>query len=58
MADDQHIIEIQLHANLVDINSALDGRHKIRFMLLCKKRRDLQAKLDRVLRAVALTPGG
>jgi hypothetical protein len=58
MADDQHILEIQLYSNLIDINAAIDGRHKIRFMLLCKRRRDLQAKLDRVLRAVALTPGG
>lgn len=58
MADTQHVIEVQLHSNLVDLNAALDGRHKIRFLLLCKRRRDLRAKLDRVLRAVALTPGG
>jgi hypothetical protein len=49
---DQHTIEIQLHANMVEINAALDGHHRIKFLLLARRRRDLHSKLSRVVRDV------
>lgn len=51
MADDQHIIEIQLHTNMLTINDALDTRDRRRFKLACKHRRDLNAKLARITSA-------
>lgn len=47
MADDQHVLEIQLYSNMLLLNAALDGGHRIKFLLLSKRRRDLIAKLHR-----------
>jgi len=44
--DERWNIRIRLASNLVEINAALDSRHRIKFMLLAKKRRDLMAKLE------------
>jgi uncharacterized protein YpiB (UPF0302 family) len=49
MADDQHTIEIKLHGNLLQINAALDGNDRRRFLLLAKRRRDLNTKLARIV---------
>ena len=52
MADDQHTIEIQLYSNLLQIDAALDGRDRRRFLLLAKRRAELHSKLARITGAV------
>jgi uncharacterized protein YpiB (UPF0302 family) len=53
MADNEHALEIKLHSNLQQIDTALDGRDRRRFLLLAKRRHDLKARLSRAHQVAA-----